>query len=94
MLEKFLSISLFVFFLLLFIPVLRYTYSAWFRGSEFIERIKDNQPDWQRRSRFLSKLRESPYQLLISRIVITFVLLVSIPMFIFLLWVLLIAWLK
>jgi hypothetical protein len=94
MLEKFLSTSLLVLFLLIFIPILRYAYSVWFQGNEFIARIKENQPDWQRQSRFFSNLRESPYQLLISRIVITFVFFVSIPMFIVLLWVVLITWLK
>ncbi len=93
MLEKLLSLLLFAFFLSIFIPILRYTYFVWFRGNEFIQRMKDNRPRWHRQSSFLSTLIELPYQLLISRITISVVFLVSTPMLVVLLWLVVVTWL-
>ena len=92
--DKLIALLLFIFFLWGFTQVLRYSYLIWFRSDEYLQQIKNDLPEWQKHSRFLANFRSSPYFLVISRITILFVFLLSVPMFIIVLWSMLVTWFK
>ena len=90
--EKFISLSLLVFFLLIFWQILRYTYLAWFRSDNLIKKMSEDRPSWQKGLRPFLNLKESYQGLIIIRVSTLFIFLISLPMLFLLLWLIKITW--
>jgi hypothetical protein len=92
--DKLIALLIFIFFLWGFTQILRYSYLVWFQRDEYLQQIKNDPLGWQKHTGFIANFRSSPYFLIFSRIVISFVFLLSIPIFIIVLWSVLVTWFR
>jgi len=92
MLEKTIATLSFTFTLWVIAQIWRYFYLAWFRSGEYLQQLRNDQPEWVKSFRFISNFRNSPYALITGRLITAFCFLLAIPVFIFVAWAMLVTW--
>jgi hypothetical protein len=94
MVEKIIATMLFVFCLWMFVQGWRYFSLVWLRSAEYLQQLRNDQIEWNKRFKFISSFRNSPSALVSARLITAFYLLLSFSMLIAVLWVLLATWLE
>jgi hypothetical protein len=94
MLEKIMAALLFVFCLWAFVQGWRYFSLVWLRSTEYLQQLRNDQAEWNKRFRLISSFRNSSYALVGARLITVFYLVLSFSMLIVVLWVLLATWLE
>lgn len=92
--EKLLALIFSAFILLGCIQAFYYFYLAWFNSEKYFQQMKNNMIKWKMSSKLMVNFKKSPNYLLSIRLIMTFILLLSIPILVFTLWALLAIWLE